>query len=103
MVALLFQEGLEVAAEEVGAACGGAREGREDAVVVLPEGTRGEPFFVLADRWRPRASVAFWEHFMERPLPFLGFSKVGPVLVWLRGEHYVERGGGSAGVYVVPF
>ena len=28
--------------------------------------------------------MAFWEHFMERPLPFLGFSKMWPVLVWLR-------------------
>jgi hypothetical protein len=36
------------------------------------------------ERWRPRACVAFWEHFMERPLPFLGFSKMWPVLVWLR-------------------
>src|SRR5215208_8428872 len=36
------------------------------------------------DRWRLRASVALWEHFMERPLPFLGFSKMWPVRVWLR-------------------
>jgi hypothetical protein len=36
------------------------------------------------ERWRPRACVAFWDHFMERPLPFLGFSKMWPVLVWLR-------------------
>ena len=39
-----FQEGLEVAAEEVGAALGGVREGWEDEIVVLPEGTGGEPF-----------------------------------------------------------
>jgi hypothetical protein len=72
-----------VAAKEVGAALGGAREGREDDVVVLPEGTRGEPFLVLARTVAPRASVALVEHFMERPLPFLGCSKMWPVLVWL--------------------
>jgi hypothetical protein len=26
--------------------------------------------------------VALWAHFTERPLPFLGFSKMCPVLVW---------------------
>jgi hypothetical protein len=43
-----LQEGLEVTAEEVGAARGGASEGREDEVVVLPEKTRGKSFLVLA-------------------------------------------------------
>jgi hypothetical protein len=44
-----FQEGLEVAAEEVGAARGSARDGREDEVVVLPEWIGGEPFLVLKE------------------------------------------------------
>jgi hypothetical protein len=43
-----------VAAEEVGAALGGAREGREDEVVILPEGTRGAPFLVLARTVAPQ-------------------------------------------------
>src|SRR5215210_2436306 len=43
-----LQEGFEVAAEEVGAAHGGARDGREDEPVVLPERAHPEPLLVLA-------------------------------------------------------
>jgi hypothetical protein len=45
-----LQEGLEVAAKKVGAARGGAREGREDEIVVMPERAGREPFFVWQDR-----------------------------------------------------
>src|ERR671920_768583 len=49
------------------------------------------------DLWRLRASVAFWEHFMERPLPFLGFSKMWLVLVWLRVRFIWSVAVGSLG------
>src|SRR5215210_7323453 len=48
-------------------------------------------------RWLRSASVAFWEHFTELPLPFLGFSKMGPVLV--RGERVYFWFFGSRGPY----
>jgi hypothetical protein len=47
MEPLPFEEGLEVAAEEVGGASGCARDGREDEVVVLPEGSGREPFLAM--------------------------------------------------------
>src|SRR5215204_6274013 len=40
-------EGLEVAAERVGAARGGGCDGREDEIVVLPERVDRKPLFVL--------------------------------------------------------
>jgi hypothetical protein len=91
-----------VAAEEVGAARRGAREGREDEVVVLPEGTGGEPFLVL------KGPVALWGFcglvgaLYGATLAVFGLFKDGAGPGLAQGAPYVERCGGAAGVYVVP-
>jgi hypothetical protein len=92
-----------VAAEEVGAALGGSREGREDEVLVLPEGTRGVPFLVLARAVAPEGFCGLLGALYGAALAVLGFFEdvAGPGLA--QGALYVERGGGSAGVDVVPF
>ena len=71
------------------------------ALVVVPEmvgktrllSCQRGPAASLSSFWRVRwlrsASVAFWERFTERPLPFLGFSKLGPVLVWRERALYL--------------
>jgi hypothetical protein len=71
-----------VAAEEVGAALGGAREGREDEVVILPEGTRGAPFLVLARTVAPQGFCGFVGALYGAALAVLGFFEdvAGPGL-----------------------
>ncbi len=92
-----------MAAEEVGAARGGAREGWEDEVVVVPEGAGGEPFLVLARPVAPQGFRGLWGALYGAAFAVLGFFEdvAGPGLA--QGALYVERGGGSARVYVVPF
>lgn len=92
-----------MAAEEVGAAHGGARGSREDEPVILPEGTHPELLLVLAGAVEPEGFCGLERALYGPALAVLGLFEDVPALPGLteRTSHLQQRGG-FAQVYVVP-
>ena len=72
---------------------GGAREGREDEAIVLPEGARGEPFLVLAGPVAPQGFLG---------APIFPASCVSQLLLRSDVELHPHRGGELAQASGVP-